>query len=125
MPESFQEKFCRHFAVPADRYPEAMLRRTLYRRARWLRWFLPYDFISADRDFIHGVGRLTRRGDFSSEVKEFQRDARNRNFWRSLARCRVSSTRMRAVFVDVWPEATAPGVSAGPTTPAPAGARVR
>jgi hypothetical protein len=107
MSESFQERFSRHFEVPADRYLEAMLRRTLYRRARVLRWLLPDEFFACDRDLIVSVGRVTRRQDFSEEVKEFQYDPRNRSFWRRTGCFRVSSARMQAVFDEVWPKPAA------------------
>ena len=107
MPETFQERFCHHFKVPPARYGEAMLRRTLYRRARLLRWLIGYDFLSADRCFIASVGRLTRRRDFSGEIKEFRYDARNQKFLRRVARLRVSSVRLQDVFREVWPEPAA------------------
>ena len=104
MSESFQHRFCRHFNVSAERFAEVMLQRTLYRRARWLRWFASYDAFSADRCFISSVGRLTRREDFLAEVREFRYDSRNQSFWRHTLRFRVSTQRMRALFREVWPE---------------------
>lgn len=108
MSESFQEKFCRHFAVPPERYGATMLRRTLYGHVRWLRWLCAHDFLAADRCFIASVGRLTRRSDFSGEVTEFRCDDRNQGFWRRTARLRVSSDRMRVLFREVWPESRQP-----------------
>jgi hypothetical protein len=114
MSECFQEKFCRHFGVPADRYGAAMMQRTLYWHARWLAWLGTRDFLSADRSFIASVGRLTRRRDFSGEVMEFRDDARNLTFWRRTARLRVSSARMQALVRDVWSESALIAASVRP-----------
>ena len=92
-----------------------MMRRTLYRRASWLRMLLPDRFFSLDRTLIASVGRLTRRRDLMGEVKEFSYDARNRSFWRRAARLRISSARMQAVFAEVWSE---PANGAAITSPA-------
>jgi hypothetical protein len=107
MSETFQEKFCQRFNVPADRFSAAMLRRTIYWHACWLPWLGAIDFLAPDRAFIASVGRLTRRRDFAGEVMEFHGDARNLTFWRRTMRLRISSTRMSALFREVWQE-TAP-----------------
>jgi len=116
MPESFQANFCRHFGIPPDRYGQAVMQRTLYPHARWLRWLSSYNSFSADRSFIGSVGRMTRRADLPRELMEFGDDARNLPFWRGKARFRVSPARMLALFREVWPEPAATAAGAGPNT---------
>lgn len=114
--DTFQDRFCRHFGVPADRFTEMMLRRTLYLHARVMRWLFSYDYLSPDRCFIASVGRLTRRRDFPSEVVEFREDARNLSFPRGKLRLRVSGDRMRALFREVWPETATEPAQESPAT---------
>jgi hypothetical protein len=102
--ETFQEKVCRHFGVPASRYDETVLRLTLYPHAQWLRLFGSSQLLTADRRFIIGVGRLTRWRGFAAEVRAFQGDPQNALFWRRSLRLRVSVMRMRALFSEVWEE---------------------
>lgn len=44
--ETFAERFCCHFDVPAENFETEILRRTLYPHARWLNLFAPWDFFS-------------------------------------------------------------------------------
>jgi hypothetical protein len=105
MAETFKEKVCRHFGIPTEDYDETVLRLTLYPHARWLRLFEPSDRLSLDRNFVAEIGRLTRRSRFSAVAGDFQRDRRNRLFWRHSLRLRVSVARMRVLFSEVWGEA--------------------
>jgi hypothetical protein len=102
--ETFQEKVCRHFDVPAERYEETVLSRTLYPHARWLRGVGSGDMFAADRSFVAGVGRLTRWSGFAAEASDFQHDSQNRRFWRRSLRLRVSVERMRVLFSEIWGE---------------------
>ena len=99
---SFQEKFCEHYGVAAERYAELVLRLTYYPHARWLVGLASDDFLGADRSFVAGVGRLTRWRDFAGEAQAFQQDSRNRGFARQKLCLRVSVARMRALFSEVW-----------------------
>ena len=106
MIEIFQESFCRHFNVPPDRYTDEVLRRTLPRSARLLRFFLRLydrDYFVADREFILGIGLLTRQGDFHAETQDFRYHPANR---------------MRQLISEVWPDFVArrarPNPSASP-----------
>jgi len=101
--EIFAAKFCRHFAVPMERYTEEILRRALYPQARLTRPFLPAEAFAADRDFVACAGRLTRRRDFPGEAVEFHDAPGNRRFWRRHAKCRVSVKRVQRLFDLVWP----------------------
>ena len=100
--ESFQDKVCRHFDVPPERYGEVVLNFTLYPHARWLRPLTSNEFLAADRTFITAVGKLTRWRGFSGEVWDFQHDVRNRVFVRRVLCVRVSVGRMRILFSEVW-----------------------
>jgi hypothetical protein len=119
--EIFQESFCRHFNVPPDRYTDEVLRRTLPRSARLLRFFLRLydrDYFVADREFILGIGLLTRQGDFHAETQDFRYHPANRGFPRRALRLRVSANRMRQLISEVWPDFVArrarPNPSASP-----------
>jgi hypothetical protein len=109
-PETFQDKFCRHFDVPPDRYAWTVLKYTLYPQARWLLPAVPTEFLEPDRVFIDAVGRLTRWRGFSGEVWEFQRDVRNRGLLRRVLRLRVSVGRMRVLFSEVWDKPVSAGI---------------
>lgn len=102
--ETFQDKVCRHFDVPPERYGETVLKLTLYPHARWLVPLGADDFLEPDRLFISAVGQLTRWRGFAGEVWDFQRDERNRRISRRVLRLRVSVARMRVLFSEVWGE---------------------
>jgi len=122
--ESFQDSFCGHFQVPPERYTQEILRRTLTPAARWLSPFLllaDRDYFSADRDFVHGVGALTRQGDFHAEAQDFRYHPGNRRFLRRALRLRVSAYRLRCVVAEVWPNfVSRRSVSRRSSTPLPA-----
>jgi hypothetical protein len=102
--ETFQAKLCRHFEISPEHYGDTVLRLTLYRHAQWLRLFGSGELLSADRDFIHAVGQLTRWPDFAGAARNFQLAPQNRLFWRRSLRLRVSVGRMRVLFSEVWGE---------------------
>ena len=96
----FAQKCSAHFGVSSERYLETALRRTLYPHAHWLRPLIAVvapDFFSADRDFLHGVGQLWRRRDFSIEVQNFHHHPANRGFLRRVLRLRVSAGRVQTL----------------------------
>ena len=101
VPESFQEIFCAQYGVPPKFYGATVLRLTLYPHARWLADICPDRFLAPDRDFIAGVGRLTRWRGFADEANRFQCLPANRRFWRHSLRLRVSVERMRVLFSEV------------------------
>jgi hypothetical protein len=100
--ETFQEKFCTRYGVPAARYGETVLRLTLYPHARWLRLVPADELLAADRRFVAAVGRLTRWRSYSETERDYQHDPQNRLFSRSVLRLRISGTRMRLLFSEVW-----------------------
>jgi len=103
--ETFADKFCRHFGVTKEHFTAEVLHRTLYVHARPLIRLGSYDALAPDRDFVRGVGRLTRARDLLGEVREFQLDRRNHHFWRREIRLRVSVRRMQRLFSTVWNQA--------------------
>jgi hypothetical protein len=102
MAETFKEKVCGHFNIPPRRYVETVLRLTLYPHARWLCLLESSEWLAPDRNFIAEVGRLTRWRGFSEIALDFQREPQNRLFWRRSVRLRVSVSRMRVLFSEVW-----------------------
>jgi hypothetical protein len=124
MAETFQDRYCRHFQVPADRFADHILRRTLYPRARLLygviRLFDRGHF-APDEQFVAGVGRLKERREFFGELKDFHVHPDNGRFVRHQLRLRVSANRMSKIFFEVWaqdPEAPQPSQAPfAPKTP--------
>lgn len=111
MPEDFSEKFCRQFNVPPADYRAALLRRTLYPSARWLRPFLrllDHDYFAVDHAFIDSVGRLKRLRDLVAESHEFARHPANRGFLRRTLRLRVSVGRMHDIVNQVMNDVVVP-----------------
>ena len=110
MTETFQERYCRHFRLPAERFEAHMFRRALYPRVRWWRgliWFFDRGYFDADHEFVRGVGQLLRARDFHGELKDFQFHPDNRGFLRGGMRLRISANRMARTFFAVWGETDA------------------
>jgi hypothetical protein len=124
MPETFQDRFCRHFHMPPERFAAELLRRALYPRARLLRgviWLFDHGHFAPDEQFVAGVGRLTQRRDFFSELKDYHVHPENQSFLRSQLRMRISANRMSKIFFEVWANdpaaaADAPDLSEAPFT---------
>ncbi len=96
----FEQQCCRRFGITRDRYLDTVFAHTLYPHARYLRRvILIFDanFFAADRDFLAGVGRLSRRRDFASEVKDFHHHPANRGLLRRGLRLRVSARRIQTL----------------------------
>jgi hypothetical protein len=128
MAESFQARFCRHFQVPPERFVSELLKRALYPRARWLRpliWLLDRGHFAADEQFVAGVGRLTQRRDFYSELKDFHVHPENERFLRSQLRLRISANRMSRIFFEIWATDPAAAAEAADNSGAPFGSSTR
>jgi hypothetical protein len=116
MPSDFAQKFCAHFEAAPGRYRSIALARALYPHARLLRPLLECfdsEFFAADREFVNEIGRLTRRRDFGVVADEFHKDSDNFRFLRRKLRLRVSTARMKSMFLEVW-EKERPAVATEP-----------
>ena len=105
MAPDFSERFCRRTGVTPARWHAVALRRALYPHARLLRPLLAAldpEFFAADRDFISGVGRLTRHSDFVIEAEEFAHHPANQSFLRRRLRLRVSVRRLHLLFIRAF-----------------------
>jgi hypothetical protein len=127
--ETFQQRYCRHFGISPERFASSLLSRTLYPRVWLLRpllWLCDRNYFAADKNFVGGVGRLTQRSEFYTELKDFQFDPENRGFLRGAVRLRISANRMSRLFFQVWPNespsASAPANPSGSPFPATDGA---
>ena len=89
-----------------ERYERAALKRSLYPAARVLRpvLMLKRQYFEADRDFILGVGRITRPGQFDYELSNYLHDPANRGFLRQRLKLRTSSTRLRRLVQEAFGE---------------------
>jgi len=118
MNANFHDKFCAQYGVGPEEYDAAMLWRSLYPAGKILHLFVrgSAEHFSPDRDFVRGVGRLSRLADFESEVWAFTRNPRNGSFLRRRLRMRVSAKKVYQLMREVM-EPTAPPPpdgSAGP-----------
>jgi hypothetical protein len=123
MPHDFCTRYCQHTGADRKDFATHLLARTLYPQARVLRPLLQLfdsDYFAADRDFISGIGRISRRDEFSIEANEFAHHPSNRGFARSVLRLRVSTRRMQRevarVFDGSHRTADRPPGSGGPFT---------
>lgn len=104
-PNDFQRLFCEHYAISPEGYSRALLKMAAYPHARWVLWFLGQlsdNYLQADYDFIHDVGRLTRYREYEAAVRAYVEHPMNRNnFLRSHLCLRVSANEMRRVVREV------------------------
>jgi len=101
--KTFEDQFCAAHAVAPEDYVDAVLKQSLHPLARWLRPVLvlaPGHF-AADRNFIKGVGRISRLEDFDGEVRDYLIDPDNSGFLRRTLKLRVSVTRLSRIVRDV------------------------
>lgn len=96
---TFAEKYCAKNGVdPAD-YEAVVLRQALRPTARILRLFLNLNpnYFAADRDFVRGVGRISRLDDFQAESVDFTHHPAGRGFCHRTLGWRVSRERLRRI----------------------------
>jgi CheY-like chemotaxis protein len=105
--KTFAELFCARFGVKPENFSKAVLRRTLYPRARLvaplLRLFFR-DYFEADHDFIAGTGRLRDLGQMAAEIRHYQRHMLNHGYLRQGLRLRVSAFRMTRLVNEIMEE---------------------
>jgi hypothetical protein len=100
---TFAEKFCARHNLDPEKYEAVAFKRALYPAARWLRpvLVLKADYFAADREFIRGVGRLTRSSNFDSEAQNFLYHPNNRGFLRHVFKLRASVRRLSRMVRDL------------------------
>lgn len=99
---TFAEKFCaKHNVHPAD-FEATVLRRSLRPAARVLRPFLNLNpsYFAADREFVRGVGRISRLDEFQTEAQDFAHHPDGRGFGHRTLGLRVSRERLRRIVRD-------------------------
>jgi hypothetical protein len=103
---TFAEKFCARHNLPPEKYEETVLKYSLFPAAQWLRpvLLLKANYFAADREFVRGVGRLTRSSGFDSEAQDFLYHPNNRGFLRRVFKLRVSARRLSRVVRDAFRE---------------------
>ena len=99
---TFAEKFCTKNNVHPEDFEVKVLRLTLRPTARLLRPLLNLnpDFFAADREFVRGVGRISRIEDFRSEAEDFTGHPEGRSFCHRTLKLRISREVMRRLVRD-------------------------
>ena len=98
MNKTFAEIFCSQYGLPPTRFVPALLRRTLYPQAAAFasvaRLLCP-EGLALDQELVRQVGLIKRREQLAELLGDFRLDSRNRGFWRSRLRLRISTRRMQ------------------------------
>ena len=94
---NFAEKFCAQHNLAPEKFESEVFRRALHNRARllWPLLALIPGYFAADREFVRGVGRISRLREFEGEAIDFNHDPANRGVMRQWLRFRVSTRRLR------------------------------
>lgn len=113
---SFAEKFCVQRGLDRKKYLDAVLQESLYPMARWLRPVLAlrFGYFEGDREFISGVGLLTRSRDFDAEAADFLDHPSNRWFPRRVLKLRVSTYRLRRIVREILRDGSSQPFKADP-----------
>lgn len=99
---TFAEKFCRRHHIHPSDYEAVVLRLSLRPITRLLRPILNLNpsYFAADREFIRGVGRLTRLADFHAEAQDFVQHPDGRGFLHRTLTLRVSRELLHNLLRD-------------------------
>jgi len=128
---TFADRFCAQHGIPREQYARAVFKRTLYRRALPIAWFLAIfrpDFFSADFYLIFQIEHIRRLKDFVAEAEQFHEDPANRGWLRHRLLVRVSTSRLKNLVKATLPSAAdiqgnAGGATAMPVESPPESAR--
>jgi hypothetical protein len=99
---TFAEKFCRQHRVHPSDYEAVVLWHSLRPFTRLLRPILNLNpnYFAADREFVRGVGRLTRLEDFHTESQDFIHHPDGRSFLHRTLKLRASRERLHNLLRD-------------------------
>ncbi len=99
---TFSEKFCAKHNVRPEDFEATVLRLSLRPAARLFRPILNLnpDYFAADREFVRGVGRISRIEDFGSEAQDFADHPDGRGFCHQSLGLRISRQRLRKLVRD-------------------------
>jgi hypothetical protein len=98
---TFREIYCEQHGLAPAKFERVLVGRCLYLQARavyWVLLILPGDYLQPDFDFARGVGDLRSRRGYHTEAAEYRAHPKNRGFFRSVLRLRVSTLRLQAIF---------------------------
>jgi hypothetical protein len=103
---TFSEKFCaKHNGRPED-FEATVLRMSLKPSARLFQPILNLNphYFAADREFVRGVGRISRIEDFGSEAHDFTEHPDGSGFFHRSLGLRISRRRLLKLVRDVLVE---------------------
>lgn len=108
---NFAEKFCARRQVAPKNFEASVLRLALYPAARLLFPLLNLSpgYFAPDREFIRGVGRISRGEAFRYEEQDFSLDPDNRGLLRRGLKLRVSARRLRRLVHETLGDSGAHG----------------
>lgn len=97
---TFRELYCERRGIAADRFERELVNRSLHWQAWPVYWLLGLnrEYSSPDYDFVRGVGDLRRWREFRNEAVEYHYHPRNRGFFRTVLRLRVSVHRLQGIL---------------------------
>ena len=99
---TFAEKFCSKNNVRPEDFEATVLRMSLRPPARLFQPILnlhPHYFV-ADREFVRGVGRISRIDDFSSDAQDFTDHPDASGFFHRSLGLRISRRLLRTLVRD-------------------------
>ena len=96
---TFAEKYCAKTGVHPTDYEATVFRHSLRPVARFLRFSLNLNsnYFAADREFIRGVGRISRLDEFQSEAVDFAHYSERQGFCHRTLKWRVSRESLRRI----------------------------
>lgn len=97
---TFQEKYCAARGCRSEEFIPQLLWRSLHRHALLVAPVvvtMRQDLFAVDRELIALVGRVRTMRELDEELRDFRYDPRNRHWWRTRVRLRISTRRLRRI----------------------------
>ena len=97
---TFLEKYCAARGCRREEFIPHLFRRSLHRHALLLALVVAavrHNHFAPDQELIGLAGRARTMRELDDERRDFRHDARNRHWWRTRARLRVSTRRLRRI----------------------------